>query len=141
MKKILCMIMVLVSLLGSVAHADMAYIEYANSTKEIRGVFGQFIELLNDKYDEQGELTGTEVALWYEYTNVYFGLDKVSALQTDVAMYEESPKLGKTASDTDNLYLDMIEIAYEKYCNGESTQSEFFEAVRPIVDIVLTYYQ
>lgn len=141
MKKILCMIMVLVSLLGSVAHADMAYIEYANSTKEIRGVFGQFIELLNDKYDEQGELTETEVALWYEYTNVYFGLDKVSTLQTDVAMYEESPKLGKTASDTDNLYLDMIEIAYEKYCNGESTQSEFFEAVRPIVDIVLTYFQ
>ena len=141
MKKILCMVMVLVSLLGSVAHADMAYIEYANSTKEIRGVFGQFIELLNDKYDEQGELTETEVALWYEYINVYFGLDKVSALQTDVAMYEESPKLGKTASDTDNLYLDMIEIEYEKYCNGESTQSEFFEAVRPIVDIVLTYYQ
>ena len=141
MKKILCMIIVLVSLLGSVAHADMAYIEYANSTKEIRGVFGQFIQLLNDTYDEQGELTETEVALWYEYINVYFGMDKVSALQTDVAMYEESPKLGKTASDTDNLYLDMIEIAYEKYCNGESTQSEFFEAVRPIVDIVLTYYQ
>ena len=141
MKKILCMVMVLVSLLGSVAHADMAYVEYANSTKEIRGVFGQFIQLLNDKYDKQGELTETEVALWYEYINVYFGLDKVSALQTDVAMYEESPKLGKTASDTDNLYLDMIEIAYEKYCNGESTQSEFFEAVRPIIDIVLTYYQ
>lgn len=141
MKKILCMVMVLVSLLGSLAHADMAYIEYANSTKEIRGVFGQFIQLLNDKYDKQGELTETEVALWYEYTNVYFGLDKVSTLQTDVAMYEESPKLGKTASDTDNLYLDMIEIAYEKYCNGESTQSEFFEAVRPIVDIVLTYFQ
>ena len=141
MKKILCMVMVLISLLGSVAHADMAYIEYANSTKEIRGVFGQFIQLLNDKYDEQGELTETEVALWYEYTNVYFGLNKVSTLQTDVAMYEESPKLGKTASDTDNLYLDMIEIAYEKYCNGDSTQSEFFEAVRPIIDIVLTYYQ
>lgn len=141
MKKILCMVMVLVSLLGSVAHADMAYIEYANSTKEIRGVFGQFIQLLNDKYDKQGELTETEVALWYEYTNVYFGLDKVSALQTDVAMYEESPKLGETAGDTDDLYLDLIEIAYEKYCNGDSTQSEFFEAVRPIIDIVLTYYQ
>ena len=141
MKKILCMIMVLVSLLGSIAHADMAYIEYANSTKEIRGVFGQFIQLLNDKYDKQGELTETEVALWYEYTNVYFGLDKVSALQTDVAMYEESPKLGETVGDTNDLYLDMIEIAYEKYCNGESTQSEFFEAVRPIIDIVLTYYQ
>ena len=141
MKKILYVVMVLVSLLGSVAHADMAYIEYANSTKEIRGVFGQFIQLLNDKYDEQGELTETEVALWYEYINVYFGLDKVSALQTDVAMYEESPKLGKTASDTDNLYLDMIEIAYEKYCNGESTQSEFFEAVRPIIDIVLRCFQ
>ena len=141
MKKILCMVMVLVSLLGSVAHADMAYIEYANSTKEIRGVFGQFIQLLNDKYDKQGELTETEVALWYEYTNVYFGLDKVSALQTDVAMYEESPKLGETVGDTNDLYLDMIEIAYEKYCNGESTQSEFFEAVRPIIDIVLTYYQ
>ena len=141
MKKILCMVMVLVSLLGSIAHADMAYIEYANSTKEIRGVFGQFIELLNDKYDKQGELTETEVALWYEYTNVYFGLDKVSALQTDVAMYEQSPKLGETAGDTDDLYLDLIEIAYEKYCNGDSTQSEFFEAVRPIIDIVLTYYQ
>ena len=141
MKKILCMIIVLVSLLGSVAHADMAYIEYANSTKEIRGVFGQFIQLLNDKYNKQGELTETEVALWYEYTNVYFGLDKVSALQTDVAMYEESPKLGETVGDTNDLYLDMIEIAYEKYCNGESTQSEFFEAVRPIVDIVLTYFQ
>ena len=141
MKKILCMVMVLVSLLGSVAHADMAYTEYANSTKEIRGVFGQFIQLLNDKYDEQGELTETEVALWYEYTNVYFGLDKVSALQTDVAMYEQSPKLGETAGDTDDLYLDLIEIAYEKYCNGDSTQSEFFEAVRPIIDIVLTYYQ
>lgn len=141
MKKILCMVMVLVSLLGSLAHADMAYIEYANSTKEIRGVFGQFIQLLNDKYDKQGELTETEVALWYEYTNVYFGLDKVSALQTDVAMYEESPKLGETAGDTDDLYLDLIEIAYEKYCNGDSTQSEFFEAVRPIIDIVLTYYQ
>lgn len=141
MKKILCMVMVLVSLLGSVAHADMAYIEYANSTKEIRGVFGQFIQLLNDKYDKQGELTETEVALWYEYTNVYFGLDKVSALQTDVAMYEQSPKLGETAGDTDDLYLDLIEIAYEKYCNGDSTQSEFFEAVRPIIDIVLTYYQ
>lgn len=141
MKKILCMVMVLVSLLGSVAHADMAYIEYANSTKEIRGVFGQFIQLLNDKYDKQGELTETEVALWYEYTNVYFGLDKVSALQTDVAMYEESPELGETAGDTDDLYLDLIEIAYEKYCNGDSTQSEFFEAVRPIIDIVLTYYQ
>ena len=141
MKKILCMVMVLVSLLGSIAHADMAYIEYANSTKEIRGVFGQFIQLLNDKYDKQGELTETEVALWYEYTNVYFGLDKVSALQTDVAMYEESPKLGETAGDTDDLYLDLIEIAYEKYCNGDSTQSEFFEAVRPIIDIVLTYYQ
>lgn len=141
MKKILCMVMVLVSLLGPIAHADMAYIEYANSTKEIRGVFGQFIQLLNDKYDKQGELTETEVALWYEYTNVYFGLDKVSALQTDVAMYEQSPKLGETAGDTDDLYLDLIEIAYEKYCNGDSTQSEFFEAVRPIVDIVLTYYQ
>ena len=141
MKKILCMVMVLVSLLGSVAHADMAYIEYATSTKEIRVVFGQFIQLLNDKYDKQGELTETEVALWYEYTNVYFGLDKVSALQTDVAMYEQSPKLGETAGDTDDLYLDLIEIAYEKYCNGESTQSEFFEAVRPIVDIVLTYFQ
>lgn len=141
MKKILCMVLTLVSLLGSVAHADMAYIEYANSTKEIRGVFGQFIELLNDKYDKQGELTDTEVALWYEYTNVYFGLDKVSALQTDVAMYEESPKLGKTAGDADDLYLDLIEIAYEKYRNGESTQSEFFEAVRPIIDIVLTYFQ
>ena len=141
MKKILCMVMVLVSLLGSVAHADMAYIEYANNTKEIRGVFGQFIQLLNDKYDKQGELTETEVALWYEYTNVYFGLDKVSALQTDVAMYEESPKLGETVGDTNDLYLDMIEIAYEKYCNGESTQSEFFEAARPIMDIVLTYNQ
>ena len=140
MKKILCMVMVLISLLGSIAHADMAYIEYANSTKEIRGVFGQFIQLLNDKYDKQGELTETEVALWYEYTNVYFGLDKVSALQTDVAMYEQSPKLGETAGDTDDLYLDLIEIAYEKYCNGDSTQSEFFEAVRPIVDIVLTYF-
>lgn len=141
MKKILCMVMVLVSLLGSVAHADMAYIEYANSTKEIRGVFGQFIQLLNDKYDKQGELTETEVALWYEYTNVYFGLDKVSALQTDVAMYEQSPKLGETSGDTDDLYLDLIDIAYTKYCDGESTQSEFFEAVRPIIDIVLTYYQ
>ena len=141
MKKILCMVMVLVSLLGSVAHADMAYIEYATSTKEIRVVFGQFIQLLNDKYDKQGELTETEVALWYEYTNVYFGLDKVSALQTDVAMYEQSPKLGETAGDTDDLYLDLIEIAYEKYCNCDSTQSEFFEAVRPIVDIVLTYFQ
>ena len=141
MKKILCMVMVLVSLLGSVAHADMAYIEYANSTKEIRGVFGQFIQLLNDKYDKQGELTETEVTLWYEYTNVYFGLDKVSALQTDVAMYEEAPKLGEIAEDADDLYLDLIEIAYEKYCNDESTQSEFFEAVRPIIDIVLTYYQ
>lgn len=140
MKKILCMVMVLVSLLGSVAHADMAYIEYANSTKEIRGVFGQFIQLLNDKYDKQGELTETEVALWYEYTNVYFGLDKVSALQTDVAMYEQYPKLGETSGDTDDLYLDLIEIAYEKYCNGDSTQSEFFEAVRPIIDIVLTYF-
>ena len=141
MKKILCMVMVLVSLLGSVAHADMAYIEYSNSTKEIRGVFGQFIQLLNDKYDEQGELTETEVALWYEYTNVYFGLDKVSALQTDVAMYRESPEFGEMTIDGDDLFLDSIEIEYEKYCNGESTQSEFFEAVRPIMDIVLTYYQ
>ena len=141
MKKILCMVMVLVSLLGSVAYADMAYTEYANSTRELRGIFGQFIELLNDKYDKQGELTETEVALWYEYTNVYFGLDKVSALQTDVAMYEEAPKLGEIAGDADDLFLDSIEIEYEKYCNGESTQSEFFEAVRPIMDIVLTYNQ
>lgn len=141
MKKILCMIMVLVSLLGSVAHADMAYTEYANSTRELRGIFGQFIELLNDKYDKQGELTETEVALWYEYTNVYFGLDKVSALQTDVAMYRESPEFGEMTIDGDDLFLDSIEIEYEKYCNGESTQSEFFEAARPIMDIVLTYNQ
>ena len=141
MKKLICMAMVFVSLLGSVAYADIAYIEYANSTKEIRGIFGQFLELLNDKYDEQGELTETEVALWYEYTNVFFGLDKVSALQMDVAMYEEAPKFGDMTELANDVYLDLFEIEYEKYSNGESTQSEFFEAVRPIMDIVLSNYQ
>ena len=40
-----------------------------------------------------------------------------------------------------DVYLDLFEIEYEKYSNGESTQSEFFEAVRPIMDIVLSNYQ
>lgn len=139
MKRLTCCLLALVICLAYIpaSASSLKYLEYYKATDQMRGIFADFINELNEQFDEDGTLSDVEFALYFQYAEVFLDLREVSMLQSNAAYSDELESFNESTSMIDDLVRISLNDAFTRWENGEITTVDAINEVRPILEILI----
>ena len=133
------MVLILVSLLGSVAYSEgttdldladfVLYMEYVGETEEYKEKIGQ--RILDFGEVDATDLTPNEVLLYLEYSKLYLRLHIVLCCELVASSNDITNSDGYNDLEK---YIDMIDLLEERYVNGRADSSDIQTWLRDMMN-------